>query len=70
MSFEKWLIKQKKRKDHIGDLARDFISAKETKRYKNEKCDEDHLGRWNADPIVYGVLWMAREEYEKEVHSK
>jgi hypothetical protein len=28
MSFEKWLRKQKKRDDAIGDVARDFIDSK------------------------------------------
>ena len=27
MTFEKWLKKQKKRDDRIGDIARDFIDS-------------------------------------------
>ncbi len=29
MIFEKWLLKQRKRNDPIGDLARDFASHKQ-----------------------------------------
>lgn len=40
MIFEKWLKRQKKRNDAVGDLSRDFIGARlETMKKSFEKYD-------------------------------
>jgi len=63
MTFERWLLKQIKRNDPIGDLARDFKRAKGLR----EKCDEKHLSKWNAIPEAYETLEEAKKEYSKQI---
>ncbi len=65
MTFEKWLKKQKKRNDPVGDLARDFIEVNRLYKTK-DKCDKDHLRKHNAISACYIALEIARDEWEKE----
>jgi hypothetical protein len=68
MTFEEWLVTQKNRNDPIGDLAKDFDFT------RNKKCDEKHLGRWEACKEAYDALKEARKEYRdaerKRLESK
>lgn len=60
MTFEKWLLKQKHRADPVGDLARDFISAK---KYGDKKCNAETLSKWDATSGAFTALEVAQAEY-------
>lgn len=61
MKFESWLIKQKHRDDPIGDLAKDFISAKIIR--EDRKCNKEMLDKWGACQAAYDALDKAKQEY-------
>lgn len=72
MTFESWLKKQIVRDDRVGDLAKDFFDAKRIDMTKGisdkfQKCDEDHLYRWNAIPDAFKALKAAKREYSKYI---
>jgi hypothetical protein len=67
MTFEWWLLKQIKRQDAVGDLARSFKFAKKSpffydrKRVKIEETFQVCSPSW----IVYSAYEIAKIEYEK-----
>jgi len=65
MIFETWLKKQVKRNDPIGDLARDFSFAQKESNNEFEKCNEEHLLKWNAISGAYDALKEAQQEFER-----
>ncbi len=70
MTFEAWLKKQIKRDDPAGDLANDFFGAKKIKGDKFQKCDEEHLDKWNACEGAYKALKQARKEYSNDENNR
>jgi hypothetical protein len=76
MSFSKWLIKQRRRNDRVGDLARDFGSSsgmeggpsKPRGRVKRQTY-HNYLDGWNACTGAHEALEQAWSEWEAGVSS-
>lgn len=64
MTFEKWLLTQRKRNDPIGDLANDFYYAKRMRPGQRHKCNREHLDSWNACDEAYDALEHAFFEWK------
>ena len=76
MKFEIWLKKQKDRDDPIGDLATDYIKARNY--YRNPYCDRhitderncfdiiEQMKAWDASLAAYNSLFQALEEFENK----
>ncbi len=68
MTFELGLLKQIKRDDPVGDLAKDFAHAQKLSIClgKREKCNDEHLRKWRATPGAYTALKAAQIEYNTQ----
>jgi hypothetical protein len=69
ITFERWLLRQRKRDDPIGDLANDFQAAKIMRPSTRQKCDIAHLDKWGACDDAYKTLKRAKKEYEKFING-
>jgi hypothetical protein len=63
ITFEKWLLKQKRRNDPIGDLARDFFFIREVSFLKSVKLNDDLLVKLGAPIKLHAALMEAKEYY-------
>lgn len=74
MKFETWLITQSHRDDPVGDLANDYIKARNFSRnpyaeriFCNDKNNfeiEKQMAAWNASLSAYRSLFQALEEFD------
>jgi hypothetical protein len=73
VGFGQWLLRQHKRDDEVGDLAKDFARCAKNSPFLQaiEHPSEfaDHLTESSASSVAFCALHAAKKEYDKYLPS-